>query len=92
MDMKSLYIDGNYVTASADIQFTTFNPANGQPIATIGQASPADLELAINAAKKGFAIWSGMTATERSRALLRAVALLRERNDELAALEVKDTA
>ncbi|WP_318471002.1 betaine-aldehyde dehydrogenase [Photobacterium leiognathi] len=91
MDMKSLYIDGNYVTASSDIQFTTFNPANGQPIATIGQASQADLELAINAAKKGFAVWSAMTATERSRILLRAVALLRERNDELAVLEVTDT-
>ncbi len=52
MDMKSLYIDGNYVTASSDIQFTTFNPANGQPMATIRQASQADLELAIDAAKK----------------------------------------
>ncbi|WP_419206955.1 aldehyde dehydrogenase family protein [Photobacterium leiognathi subsp. mandapamensis] len=91
MDMKSLYIDGNYVTASSDIQFTTFNPANGQPIATIGQASQADLELAISAAKKGFATWSAMMPAERSRILLRAVALLRERNDELAALEVTDT-
>ncbi|PSX08872.1 betaine-aldehyde dehydrogenase [Photobacterium angustum] len=91
MDMKSLYIDGNYVAASSDIQFTTINPANGQPIATIGQASQADLELAISAAKKGFATWSAMTPTERSRILLRAVALLRERNDELAVLEVTDT-
>ncbi|EEX38555.1 betaine aldehyde dehydrogenase [Vibrio metschnikovii CIP 69.14] len=32
-----------------------------------------------------------MTATERSRILLKAVAILRERNDELAKLEVQDT-
>ena len=32
-----------------------------------------------------------MSATERSRILLNAVALLRARNDELAAIEVRDT-
>ncbi|MDW1988284.1 aldehyde dehydrogenase family protein, partial [Vibrio sp. 811] len=35
--------------------------------------------------------WSAMTAIERSRILNKAVAILRERNDELAALEVADT-
>ena len=40
---------------------------------------------------KGFEIWSAMSAVERSRILLKAVALLRERNDELAKIEVLDT-
>jgi betaine-aldehyde dehydrogenase len=44
-----------------------------------------------NPAKQGFAIWSAMGAMERSRVLLKAVAILRERNDELAAIEVQDT-
>ncbi len=45
----------------------------------------------MNLLKKGFAIWSAMSPIERSRILLKAVALLRERNSELAALEVTDT-
>ncbi|MEF1187626.1 aldehyde dehydrogenase family protein, partial [Vibrio sinaloensis] len=71
--------------------FTTYNPATGEALADIGQASQQDVERAIASAKRGFAIWSKMSAVERSRILLKAVAILRERNDELAKLEVKDT-
>ncbi|NOI56036.1 betaine-aldehyde dehydrogenase [Vibrio coralliilyticus] len=91
MDMKSLYIDGSACNATSGESFTTYNPANGEPLATIGHASPQDLERAIESAKQGFKVWSAMTPMERSRILLKAVAILRERNDELAALEVADT-
>lgn len=91
MDMKSLYIDGSACNATSGESFITYNPANGEPLATIGQASPQDLERAIESAKQGFKVWSAMTPMERSRILLKAVAILRERNDELAALEVADT-
>ena len=60
-------------------------------MANIKQANQDDLEAAIESAKKGFAAWSAMTAIERSRILHKAVAILRERNDELASLEVADT-
>lgn len=91
MDMKSLYIDGCACNATSGESFITYNPANGEPLATIGQASPQDLERAIESAKQGFKVWSAMAPMERSRILLKAVAILRERNDELAALEVADT-
>ena len=54
-----------------------YNPANGEPLATLGQASQHDVELAVESAKKGFEVWSEMTAVERSRILLKAVAILR---------------
>ncbi|RTZ17799.1 betaine-aldehyde dehydrogenase [Vibrio aquaticus] len=91
MDMKTLFIDGKAQQATSGESFVTYNPANGEPLATIGLASQQDLEQAIESAKKGFAVWSSMSPTERSRILLKAVALLRERNDELAELEVVDT-
>ncbi|NOI80265.1 betaine-aldehyde dehydrogenase [Vibrio tubiashii] len=91
MEMKSLFIDGKACHATSNEAFTTYNPANGEPLAKVGQASEQDLALAIDAAKSGFEVWSAMSPTERSRILLKAVALLRERNDELAALEVADT-
>ncbi len=88
---KSLYIHGSYVGSNSDESFETINPATGQVIERIGQASLKDVEDAIESAEKGFATWSAMTAIERSRILLKAVSLLRQRNDELAALEVMDT-
>ncbi|KFA98510.1 betaine-aldehyde dehydrogenase [Vibrio sp. ER1A] len=91
MDMKTLYIDGQLQQGSSDEYFTTYNPANGEPLAEIVQANSEDLAFAIESAKQGFAIWSAMSPIERSRILLKAVALLRERNSELAALEVTDT-
>lgn len=91
MEMNSLYIDGNLLAATSGETFTSFNPANGEPIAVVGQASDCDVELAVESAKRGFEIWSAMTPLERSRILLKAVELLRAQNDELAKLEVVDT-
>lgn len=91
MEMKSLFIDGQACKATSGETFITYNPANGEALAEVGQASEQDLARAIKSAKQGFKVWSAMTATERSRILLKAVALLRERNSELAALEVADT-
>ena len=85
-----LYIHGDYIESSSGETFKSINPANGEVIATIGQASEDDVEKAILSAEKGFFEWSKMSAFERSRILLKAVKILRDRNDELAELEVID--
>lgn len=86
----SSFIDGVAIQGSGD-HFTTINPATGAVIAGVHDCSEADVNAAVEAAQRGFAIWSAMTGTERGRILHRAAQLLRERNDELAALEVQDT-
>ena len=91
MEKASLYIDGALKHASSGETFTSYNPATGEPLAVLGLASAQDVQDAIDSAQRGFSIWSAMTAVERSRILLKAVAILRERNDELALLEVLDT-
>ena len=88
---QALYIHGAYVKADSKESFETINPATNQVICKIDQTSEADVEKAVLSAEQGFAVWSAMSAIERSRILLKAVAILRERNDELAALEVMDT-
>lgn len=88
---QKLYIDGNYVSAQSGERFTTINPANGEVLAEVHIAGAADVDLAVTTARKGQKIWAAMTAMERSRILRRAVDILRERNDELAALETLDT-
>ncbi|MEC7595843.1 MAG: aldehyde dehydrogenase family protein, partial [Pseudomonadota bacterium] len=84
------YIHGDYLASSSGETFNSINPANGEVIATVDQANEDDVEKAILSAEKGFSIWSQMSAFARGRILLKAVNILRERNDELAELEVLD--
>lgn len=89
--LQKLYINGGYIDATSGRTFETVNPANGEVLAQVQIASKADVDFAVQSAKKAQKIWAKMTAVERSRILLKAVALLRERNDELALLETLDT-
>lgn len=91
MSALALYIDGGYVDATSGRTFETTNPATGEVIASIQSASQADIDKAVQSAKAGQKVWASMTAVERSRILLKAVEILRKRNDELAKLETADT-
>ncbi len=86
-----LFINGKTVQARSGESFPCINPANGETLCTVHQASDADLEDAIAAARIGQKIWADMTGAERGRILNKAVQILRDRNDELATLEVLDT-
>jgi betaine-aldehyde dehydrogenase len=89
--MKKLFYAGKYQDATSGQTFATYNPANGQKIDDVQSASAEDVERAVQAAKKGFQVWSKMAPVERSRILMKAAALLREKNEEIANLEVMDT-
>ncbi len=88
---QALYIHGALSAASSNRTFNSLNPANGELLAVVQQASQADVERAVTSAAAGQKVWAAMTAMQRSRILRRAVDILRERNDELAALETLDT-
>ncbi|OBX37371.1 NAD/NADP-dependent betaine aldehyde dehydrogenase [Halomonas elongata] len=91
LDTQSLYIDGRRVDATSGETFPVVNPFDGSHLADIQQASEADVDTAVAAARRGQRIWAAMTGVERGRVLNRAVALLRERNDEIAELETRNT-
>ena len=83
------FVDGQPVTGRG-AAFDNINPATGAVIGVVHDANEADVDAAVQAAQRGFEVWSAMTAVERGRILHRAAALLRERNAELAAIEVAD--
>lgn len=85
------YVDGTYIDNASGETFDVINPATGKVIYQVEIADEHVQEQAIASAKLGFATWSAMSATQRSRILLKAVSLLHERNDELAKIEVLDT-
>ena len=91
LPVQRLFIHGGYVDARSGQTFETINPANGLPIAVVQQAGLEDVERAVESSEKGFAVWSAMTGAARGRILGQAVHLLRQRNRELAELEVADT-
>ncbi|WP_345854892.1 betaine-aldehyde dehydrogenase [Shewanella algae] len=85
------FIDGRYMANASGESFEVINPGTGQVQYRVEVADEAIKQAAIASAKRGFAAWSAMSAMARSRVLLRAVALLRQRNNELAKIEVMDT-
>ena len=50
MHVHPLYIHGQYTPASSGLTFESINPANGEVIATIQQASQQDIEKAVQKA------------------------------------------
>ncbi|WP_413521198.1 betaine-aldehyde dehydrogenase [Psychrobacter glacincola] len=90
--VQTAYINGRYLAIDESLAtFEDINPATGEVLATIQQTSDEQINEAVKAAQQGQKIWGAMTAVERSRILLKAVEILRERNDGLALLETKDT-
>ncbi|TMP46036.1 betaine-aldehyde dehydrogenase [Pseudoalteromonas citrea] len=85
------FVHGRYLANQSGECFDVTNPATGEVIYQVEVADESVQEAAINSAKSGFSVWSAMTPIERSRILLKAVELLRTRNDELAKIEVLDT-
>ncbi len=89
--LQRLYIAGAHADATSGKTFDTFDPATGELLARVQQASADDVDRAVASAREGQREWAAMTAMQRSRILRRAVELLRERNDALAELEMRDT-
>jgi len=85
------YVGGRAHPAVERRTFTDFEPATGAALAEIEIAGEAEIAAAVASARSGQAIWATMTGGERGKVLARAADLLRERGDELARLEARDT-
>lgn len=92
MTLLTSFIHGAWLPANpAAERFDTINPANGEVLAQVQAATAADIDAAVTSAQAAQKVWAALTPVERARILNRAVELLRSRNDELAALETRDT-
>ena len=85
------HIGGRAHPAVEARSFATINPATGETLAEIEISGPAEIEAAVESARRGQKIWAAMTGSQRGQILKRVASLLRERNDELARLETLDT-
>ncbi len=83
-------IAGEFFASTTGETFTTVHPGTNTVICEVEQAGEREVDAAVASARVGFEVWSAMTAMERSRILRRAVQIIRERNDDLAALDTLD--
>lgn len=88
---KRLLIDGRLVAAASGKTFETINPTTGRVLAQVAQAGPADIDLAVAAARRAFeGPWRKFTPFDRQAVLLKLADLLDAHFDELAMLDTLD--
>ncbi len=84
------YIDGELVAPLGSSYIDNFNPSTGKVYSLIPDSDEKDVELAVNAAKKAFIIWSNTPAEERSKIMLRIASLIEANLERLAIAESID--
>ena len=85
-----MYINGNWAPAAADASFDVINPATGQVIKGVADGSRAEARSAIEAAHEALPAWREATAYQRSAFLMRAHALMLERQEDLASVMTEE--
>ena len=89
-DANKLYIDGQWVNADSKATFDVFNPANGEKIGEAADGSGSDAARAIEASRKAFGQWAGLTAHQRSEYLYEAYQRMTANREHLARLMTKE--
>src|SRR5215210_8718375 len=83
-------VGGEWVDAVEGGTMEVLNPATGEVIAEVPSGTQADVDRAVEAAKKALPEWLETTPQERSEALLKLAAAIDENAEELAELESKN--
>ncbi len=85
-----LFIDGEFVDGTGGA-LKSVNPATEEVLAEVAEASEADIDLAVKAARRAYTrVWSKMSGAERAKYLFRIARIVQERSRELAVLESLD--
>lgn len=84
-----MFVDGRFGESRNGKTFAVFNPATGHEIAQVPDASDADIDAAVMAARRAFEAdsWRRLPPAARERLLLKLADLVEQNGDELAALE-----
>ncbi len=86
-----LFIDGKWVDAESGKTFSTPNPATGATLAEVAEADKADIDKAVDAARRAFeGKWSKISARDRGRMMYKLAQLIESKSKELAAIETAD--
>lgn len=83
-----LFIDGRWLSPSSNEWLKTVNPATGEILSQIADASDTDVDLAVKAAQKAFeGGWKDTPIEKRAAILLKIADIIDENKEELATIE-----
>jgi aldehyde dehydrogenase (NAD+) len=86
-----LFVNGEFVNPLGGGVFKTVNPATEEVLAEVSEASAADVDRAVAAARTAYTkVWSRLPGRERGKYLFRIARIMQERSRELAVLESLD--
>jgi aldehyde dehydrogenase (NAD+) len=83
-DCRQFYIDGKWVNPTQPCDLTVVNPANEEPIAAISLGGAADVDKAVNAAKRAYETYVETTREQRLGFLRRIIEIYRSKQEEMA--------
>lgn len=86
-----LYIDGAWRGASNGATRAVTDPATEDTLGSIAEATEADIDAALTAARAGFSVWRRVGTWERAKLIRKASDLIRERAEEIATLMSVET-
>jgi gamma-glutamyl-gamma-aminobutyraldehyde dehydrogenase len=93
LDLRTrMFIDGAFRDAASGERFVTENPATGRPITDVAQGGPADVDIAVAAARRAAddGRWSRLDPGARKRILIAWADLIEAHARELGLIETID--
>lgn len=87
------FIDGREVASRSGRTFATIDPATGAELAKVAFGEAADVDLAVDAARRAFesGSWSKLAPAERANRMRRLAQLIHDDADRIGAIESRDT-
>jgi len=92
LETFKLFINGKSVDALSGKTFDSLNPYTGEPWARLADGGPADVDLAVEAARAAFdGSWGAMSGFERAAIMRKIATAITDNAERLALLEVRDS-
>jgi len=88
---RDAYYGGAWHPGAAAPRTAVENPGTGQVLTEVAQATAADMDAAVSAARQGFARWRVMAPAQRAQVLRQAADVIRRHGAELAMLDAADS-
>jgi aldehyde dehydrogenase (NAD+) len=84
-------IGGHDMRAADGRTFTKTNPATGDLLCTVARSTAADVQAAVDIARRAQPAWAAMTVVKRGEILRQIAMLMRQRRDAIAELVSRET-
>ncbi|MBU3090350.1 aldehyde dehydrogenase [Clostridium gasigenes] len=85
-----LFINGEWIDSSVGATIKAYNPATGELLSEIADATEQDVDNAVKAARNAFNTWSKTTPIERAAVLNKIADIIDENKEYLATIESMD--